>query len=208
MGTQTAEYDAAADRFLFGIYGCKGNPAGVLVVDAELKKASRHLGHGNVGLLHIGGRLYVGGFNRGAPGNGGKIYPAPSGMLDDSTLYVPVKKGGCVRFFFEGNGGTDWTDAGFKFVADGYKVLPRHNAAFVPAKESPTVWPAVGIGGKRRVFLPDLARGVRRAAQYNETLSFHLPGKPEDLGKDAAASAAVEAIRREASKMGVKVLGL
>ena len=55
--------------------------------------------------------------------------------------------------------------------------------------------------------IPELVRGVRRAAECEETLSFHVPGLgPEDVAKDARLSDAVEAIRREAARLNVKIL--
>ncbi len=76
MGIQTAEWDAAAGRFLFGIYGGKGNPTGVVVTDANLAAPVRHVGPGNVGLLHIGGRFFVGGMRYVEDGCEGWIEPA------------------------------------------------------------------------------------------------------------------------------------
>ena len=209
MGIQTAEYDASSRRFLFGIYGGKGNPPGVIVTDADLSIVSRHVGPGGLGLVRIGGRLYVGGMRNWADGCEGWIVPAPR-LTDAATRYVPAKNSGNghVRFFFEGRHGADWDDAGYVFGPDGYRPLSEHKAAFVPAQETPETWPAVGLGGNRPMSVPDLIRGVRRAAECGETLSFHLPGDRTELPKDAALSAAVDAICREAAALKVPVSGL
>ena len=207
MGIQTAEWDAAANRFLFGIYGCKGNPPGVIVTDAGLSAPVRHTGPGNVGLLHIKGRLFAGGTGHQEGECSGWIAPMADDALSEATRYVPPKSDGsaCVRFFFEGRKGADWEDAGYVFCSSGYKQLSRYNAAFVRKGDSPSVWPAVGIGGQRAMSVPDLLRGVRRAAEFGETLSFHLPGNVADMSKDPALSAAVDAIRREAAALNVRV---
>ena len=208
MGIQTAEWDGAANRFLFGIYGGKGNPQGTLVTDANLSGTLRHTTVGGIALLHIGGRLYAGGSRRLKEGHEGWIEPAPEGALGDDTRYVPAKSRGkaCVRFFYEGLHTTDWKDSGFVFTVSGYKPLTEHDDAFVSQKAEPTIWPAVGIGGKRPVSIPDLVRGVRRAAECEETLSFHVPGcGPEDVAKDAELAEAVDAMRREAERLNVRV---
>ena len=210
MGIQTAEWDAAVGRFLFGIYGGKGNPPGVVVTDADLAAPVRHIGPGNVGLLHVGGRLFVGGMRYVKGGCEGWIEPAAEYALADAARYIPAESdgGACVRFFFEGRHGSDWNDAGYDFDSSGYTQLSEYKPAFVPNGEMPRVWPAVGIGGKRPMSVPDLVRGVRRAAECGETLSFHLPGDSSDIAEDASLSEAVGAICREASALGVRIVGL
>ena len=80
--------------------------------------------------------------------------------------------------------------------------------AFVTNGETPRVWPAVGIGGGRPMSVPDLLRGVRRAAECGETLSFHLPKDISDISGDASLSEAVDAICREAAALGVRIVGI
>ena len=47
------------DRFFFGIYGAKDNPAGVLACSADLKTFHRHHGGGAVGMATINGKFYM-----------------------------------------------------------------------------------------------------------------------------------------------------
>ena len=138
----------------------------------------------------------------------GWIEPAAEDALSDASRYVPVKSAGdaCIRFFYEGRHGSDWNDAGYDFGSSGYGQLSECNSAFVQSGRKPTVWPAVGIGGKRPMSVPELVRGVRRAAECEETLSFHVPGcSPDDVAKDAELADAVDAMRREAERLNVRV---
>ena len=83
------------------------------------------------------------------------------------------------------------------------------NALFVSAKAAKNCneFPAVGIGGGKEFYTPDLVRGVHRAALFNETFSLHLPGTPETLKDSPALTAAIEAVTSEATRLGVKVIG-
>ncbi len=66
-------------------------------------------------------------------------------------------------------------------------------------------FPAVGVGGGREFWTPDLVRGVHRAAAHGEVFSLHVPGTPDSLKGDAALSAAVDAVVREANRLGCTV---
>ena len=58
MGIQTAAYEDG--RFLFGIYGGKGNPAGVIEVDGDFTGYVRYTGAGSEGILRLNGMYYLG----------------------------------------------------------------------------------------------------------------------------------------------------
>lgn len=58
MGIQTAAYEDG--RFLFGIYGNKSNPPGVIAVEDDLSSWSRYTGSGSLGILRLGDKYYVG----------------------------------------------------------------------------------------------------------------------------------------------------
>ena len=70
-----------------------------------------------------------------------------------------------------------------------------------------TAFPAVGVNGNREFWTPDLVRGVHRAALCDEVFSLHLPGTPQSLKDDAKLAAAVDAVTREAERLGVKIVG-
>ena len=95
------------------------------------------------------------------------------------------------------------------FNNDGNKPIFSQNAPFVSAKAAKKCkeFPAVGIGGGKEFYTTDLVRGVHRAALHNEVFSIHLPGTPDALKGDAALAAAVEAVTREAARLGVTVIG-
>lgn len=57
LGIQTASWEK--DRFFFGIYGAKDNPAGVLACSADLQTFHRHRGGGAVGMATINGKFYM-----------------------------------------------------------------------------------------------------------------------------------------------------
>lgn len=206
MGIQTAAYEEG--RFLFGIYGDKGNPSGVLVVADDLKTWTRYTGPGNVGILRFGGRYYVGGTGRDpkTKGNTGCIQYVP-GFLGDASRYVPPRAGGTVRLFFAGRDTAGWTDSGYALIANGYRPLSRFDAAYRPAGETATgSVAAVCLGTGHAYSVPDLVRGVRRAAAENETIAFSFAGTPETVAADAGLTAALAAIRREAAALDVPVV--
>ena len=58
LGIQTATF--MDGEFLFGIYGGKGNPGGVLRCSPDFKTIRRYTSGGAVGFAKIGGRVYTG----------------------------------------------------------------------------------------------------------------------------------------------------
>ena len=210
MGIQTAAHED--DTFYFGIYGSKGDPAGVLACPDDLGSHRRYTCRGSVGILKLDGAYYVG--NTPTDKKTGrrtgyltrqKAFPDPKSRF----VLAPTGKGE-LRLFFAGRDAASWKDAGYAFNNDGNKPIFSQNALFVSAKAAATCaeFPAVGIGGGKAFYTPDLVRGVHRAALHGETFSLHLPGTPESLKGDAALAAAVEAVTREAKRLGVTVVGL
>lgn len=208
MGIQTAAYEEG--RFLFGIYGGSGNPAGVIAVEDDLKTWRRYTGQGSVGILRLDGGYYVGVtcHDRKKGGHNGYIERVP-GFCTEKFRYSPPRNGGRIRIFFAGRDKTGWTDCGYALAADGYRPLTKFAAAFRPladASKSPV--PAVCIGSGHAYSLPDLVRGVRRAAECDEELAICFAGVPEQVADDERLSAALSAIRREAAALGLAVHGL
>ncbi len=209
MGIQTAAHEDGT--FFFGIYGAQGDPSGVLACPEDLSSFTRYTGAGNVGIIKLDGAYYLGGVRRNKKTNRNcgyllrqKAFPAPK-----NAFALARTDKGELRLFFEGRDAAGWKDAGYVFNNDGNKPLFSRDAAFVPAKAAATctAFPAVGIGGGREFYTPDLLRGVHRAALHNEVFSLHVPGTPDTLKGDAALAAAVEAVTREAARLGVKVIG-
>jgi len=209
MGIQTAHWFNG--RFLFGIYGGKGNPSGVLECPADLSSFVRRVTPGNVGILDLCGVLYAANSRKQiVPGieklrHSGSISPCP--QLLTGEPYVPVKNGGMLRLFCPQDGTNGWFDCGYALTANGYRPLTAYAEAFVPAKKIPAVIPAVGIGGSCSYSAPDMVRGVRRAAQQDELLAFHILGTAEEAAHDEKLKAALSAVLAEAEKLGVRVLG-
>jgi hypothetical protein len=58
LGIQTATI--MDGEFLFGIYGGKGNPGGILRCSLDFKNLRRYVGGGSVGFAKINGRVYTG----------------------------------------------------------------------------------------------------------------------------------------------------
>ena len=133
-----------------------------------------------------------------------KAFPDPKSRF----ALAPTGKGE-LRLFFEGRDTSGWKDAGYVFNNDGNKPIFSQNALFVSAKAAKMCkkFLAVGIGGGKEFYTPALVRGVHRAALHGETFSLHLPGTPDSLKGDAALAAAVEAVTRDAARLGVKVVG-
>ena len=209
MGIQTAAHED--DTFYFGIYGSKGNPSGVLASPDDLSSYTRYTGPGSVGIIKLDGAYYLGGTGRdkATKRNTGhlvrqKTFPDPK----KAFALAPTGKG-WLRIFFEGRDTSGWKDAGYVFNNDGNKPIFSQDALFVSAKVAAACkeFPAVGIGGGKEFYTPDLVRGVHRAALHREVFSLHLPGTPDSLKGDAALAAAVEAVTREAERLGVKVIG-
>ena len=209
MGIQTAAYEDGT--FYFGIYGSKGDPSGVIACSGDLSSWKRYTCGGSVGILKLDGAYYVGGSptDRKTGRRTGylarqKAFPDPKSRF----ALAPTGKGE-LRLFFEGRDTSGWKDAGYVFNNDGNKPIFSQNALFVSAKAAAACkdFPAVGIGGGKEFYTPDLVRGVHRAALHREVFSLHLPGTPDSLKGDVALAAAVEAVTREAARLGVKVIG-
>ena len=208
MGIQTAAHED--DTFYFGIYGSKGDPSGVLASPDDLSSYTRYTGAGSVGIIKLDGAYYLGGTGRDkkTKRNTGhlvrqKVFPDPK----KAFALAPTGKG-WLRLFFEGRDTSGWKDAGYVFNNDGNKPIFSQDALFVSMKVAAACkeFPAVGIGGGKEFYTPDLVRGVHRAALHNEVFSLHLPGTPDTLKGDAALAAAVGAVTREAGRLGVKVI--
>ena len=209
MGIQTAAHED--NTFYFGIYGSKGDPSGVLACPDDLSSYTRYTGAGSVGIIKLDGAYYLGGTGRdkATKRNTGhlvrqKAFPDPKKAFS----LAPTGKG-WLRIFFEGRDTSGWKDAGYVFNNDGNKPIFSQDALFVSAKAAAACkeFPAVGIGGGKEFYTPDLVRGVHRAALHREVFSLHLPGTPDSLKGDAALAAAVEAVTREAGRLGVTVIG-
>ena len=209
MGIQTAAYEDGT--FYFGIYGSKGDPSGVLACPGDLSSWKRYTCGGSVGILKLDGAYYVG----SSPTD--KKTGRRTGYLTRQKAFPDPQKAfslartdkGELRLFFEGRDTSGWKDAGYVFNNDGNKPIFSQDALFVPVKGAAKrkEFPAVGIGGDKEFYTPDLVRGVHRAALHNEVFSLHLPGTPDSLKGDAALAAAVEAVTRDAARLGVKVVG-
>ena len=209
MGIQTAAYED--DTFYFGIYGSKGDPSGVIACPGDLSSWKRYTCGGSVGILKLDGAYYVGGSPTDKKTGRRTGYLARQKTFPDpkkAFALAPTGKG-WLRIFFEGRDTSGWKDAGYVFNNDGNKPIFSQDALFVPVKGAAKCkeFPAVGIGGGKEFYTPDLVRGVHRAALHGETFSLHLPGTPDSLKGDAALAAAVEAVTREAARLGVKVIG-
>jgi len=211
MGIQTAAFEDG--KFLFGIYGCSGDPSGVLVCPRDLGSFVRRLGSGDVGILKLGNDYWTGRVLLDADGrNKGCLVRVP-GYPASETAYEPKRTGrGAVRIFFEGVDRTGWTDSGYALESDGYRPLvnvDRNLGVFFSAGElsrQGAVLRAVGIGGNRSYSAPDLVRAIRRVAETGEAFAVHVVGTPDEAAKDAKLSAALEAVCKEAESLGVKVV--
>ena len=209
MGIQTAAYEDG--RFLFGIYGASGDTGGVLSCPADLSTFVRYIGRGSTGIMKLDGAYYVGGSKKDKESGRFTGWIVRDEKFQSSNrLYCAKPRGrGELRLFFDGRDTSGWKDSGHLFDNNGNKPIFSQNQLFVPAKAASacTEFPAVGIGGERKFWTPDLVRGVRRAAEGNETFSLHMPGTPATLKNDPELAAAVDATVREAKRLGVKVVG-
>ena len=209
MGIQTAAHED--NTFYFGIYGSKGDPSGVIACSGDLSSWKRYTCGGSVGILKLDGAYYVGGSPTDKKTGRRTGYLARQKTFPDpkKTFALAPTGKGWLRIFFEGRDTSGWKDAGYVFNNDGNKPIFSQNALFVSAKAAAACkdFPAVGIGGGKEFYTPDLVRGVHRAALHREVFSLHLPGTPDTLKGDAALAAAVEAVTREAARLGVKVIG-
>ena len=209
MGIQTAAFEDG--RFLFGIYGGTGDPAGTLECPPTLDSFVRRTGPGAVGILKLNGEFWTGSVFRGEKDqklHRGKIVRRHGFPVVEKS-YRPATGRGMIRIFYEGRDTSGWTDAGYRFDPDGNAPLfaPRDAQPYVSARKvETTAWvPAVGIGGDRPYQLNDCVRGVRRVAATGEFLAFHVPGTQETLSSDPKAAATVKAILAEAERLGVRV---
>lgn len=201
MGIQTASFDRG--RFLFGVYGWKGNPPGLLVCDPELKGFRRSTVNGSVGILRLNGRLYVAQTNCDDFGNNARGALVPAQEPDESTDYRPARRGGKVVVaanLRERISGRPLADVGFRRGVNSYVPLYVEERAFCPVALYPTNSPVAAfvIGCEGAPSARELARGVRRAAAENEVMTIAV-------ADSAAARESLEAVRREASALGVPV---
>lgn len=195
MGIQTAHYEDG--RFYFGIYGGKGDPAGVLECPADLASYRRWNGGGNMGIVKIGGRWWVGRGRHDAKGNSGGLRVV-DGFPQSGGEYAPERTGkGEVRFYRDGDAG--WVESGYELIEVGYNPLFNPKVPGVYLGKSAALFTnvvkAVTIGEGRTYSIPDLVRGVRRVAVTDEVIAFHIAAD--------ADPAAVKAVRDEAEKLGV-----
>ena len=208
MGIQTAAHEDGT--FYFGIYGSKGDPSGILACPEDLSSYSRYTGGGSVGILKLDGAYYVGKTHRDKKTGANRGMIVRQSEFPDPKKRYEVKRTGKgeLRIFFEGLGKTGWKDGGYVFNNNGNKPIFSRDALFVPVAKAAKCaeFPAVGVGGGREFWTPDLVRGVHRAAAHGEVFSLHVPGTPDSLKGDAALSAAVDAVVREANNLGVKVV--
>ena len=201
MGIQTAAFEDG--RFLFGIYGEDGNPGGLLECPADLSSVTRRLGPGDVGLLKLGGDWWTARTPRGARGGHRGVLSRRAGFPANCPVYAPSPTGkGALKVFFEGRDATGWTDCGYRLAPDGYKAMTNARA-YVPRAGAAGAFPAAGIGGARPYSLPDVLRGVRRAAVRDEVFSLHVPGTPATLAADPRLAATLRAARAEAERLGM-----
>ena len=105
------------------------------------------------------------------------------------------------RVFYEGRDTTGWKDCGYELPEDGWQSLVTVGSAF--SHPTNTVLAAVGIGGGRRYSLPDLQRGLRRAAATGRILALHVPGTPQSVKADRRLSETLAALEAEARRLGI-----
>ena len=207
MGIQTAAYED--NTFYFGIYGSKGDPSGVIACPDDLSSYKRYTCGGSVGILKLDGAYYVGSTPTDKKTGRRTGYLTRQKEFPDKPFTLARTGKGELRLFFEGRDTSGWKDAGYVFNNNGNKPLFSRDTLFVSAKAAKKCkeFPAVGIGGDKEFYTPDLVRGVHRAALHGDTYSLHLPGTPETLKDTPALAAAVDAVTREAKRLGVKVVG-
>lgn len=209
MGIQTAAYED--NTFYFGVYGTKGNPAGVIACPDNLFSYSRYICPGSVGIVKLDGAYYLGStpLDKKTKRHKGmlirqKTFPDPKKRFE-----IPRTGKGELRIFFEGRDKTGWKDSGYVFDRDSNKPVFASAKAFVRTSEAAKCkeFPAVSLCGGRKFWTPELVRGVHRATWHDEVFSLVFPGTPESLKNDAGMSAAFESVVREAERLGVKVTG-
>ena len=211
MGIQTAAHED--DTFYFGVYGSKGDPSGVLACPEDLSSYKRYTCGGSVGILKLDGAYYVGGTSHvNGKGKGKRRFTGHLVRQKEfpGKPYTLARTGkGELRLFFEGRDSSGWKDSGYVFDNNGNKPIFSQDRLFVAAREAPAreELPAVCIGAGKEFYTPDLVRGVHRAAMHGEVYSLHLPGTPATLKDAPDLAAAVDAVTREAARLGVKVTG-
>ena len=211
MGIQTAAFEDG--RFLFGIYGCSGDPAGTLECPRDLSRFVRRRGPGDVGIVKLHGEYWTGKIGWDAQGrNCGSLVRKP-GYPGSEDVYEPRRTGkGAVRLFFDGDGTSGWRDSGYRLTADGYHPLCNADPSgeiYFPASrlDEPTATlPAVGIGSDRSYSAPDLVRAVRRVAETGEAFAVHASGTAGTVKDDQKLDGALKALQAEAMKLGVRVV--
>ncbi len=209
MGIQTAAYED--DTFYFGIYGTKGDPAGVLACPGDLSTSTRYIGGGSVGIVKLDGAYYLGGTAMDKTTNRHNGWLVRQGAFPaKKNGYLLSRTGkGQLRLFFDGRDASGWKDAGYVFNNNGNSPVFSQNAPFVPVRAAAKCkeFQAVGISEDRAFWIPDLVRGIHRAAQHDEVFSLHVPGTPKSLKNSPALATAVATLQREAEILGVTVVG-
>ena len=207
MGIQTAEFEDG--NFFFGIYGGKGNPPGVLKVSPDFGSCERFTGFGSIAIIKLDGKFYTGRATRNPDTKGQQGAVVRDGdFCAASKRYAPAKNGGELRVFYSDRDVGKWEDCGYCLRPDGYRPLTQFDAVFLPVAASSAgagKTPAVCIDAQHSYSLPDLVRGVRRAAEQNESLCVCLPGSPETVAADKKLSGALAAVIGEAERLGMKV---
>jgi len=206
MGIQTAAFEDG--RFLFGLYGGKGSPGGVLTCPRDLSSFVRRRGPGDVGIVKLRDGFWTGRTLRGSAPKKcrGEIVFSP-GYPESEAAYEPKFTGkGELRVFFGDAATNGWTDCGYELTTNGYHPLMQAKEAFTSAKDAAKVAavPTVELAKGRNYSASDLVRGIRRTAENDEVLAVHFPAKAE-LAKDAKLSAAYDAMMCECKALGVKV---
>ena len=212
MGIQTAAFEDG--RFLFGVYGCTGDPSGVITAPTSLDSFERWRDRGDVGMVKLEGDYFTGATPRVEKGSGGwcgRLLRAKDFPHKRYVAPTAVGKGRLV-VFFEGRDKTGWKDCGYELSANGYKPLcadpVKEPHVKVAAAAKMRELPAVGIGGTRGYSAPDIVRAMRRAAELDEVLALHVPGTPETVREDVVLETTLDAVRAEAKRLGIKVEGL
>ena len=211
MGIQTAAFEDG--RFIFGIYGCPGDPSGSLECPRDLSSFVRRLGPGDVGIVKLGGTYWTGRTRAGAgKSHCGWIVRSPDYPSCEPSAEPKWTGRGAVRVFFEGREPSGWQDSGYGLAANGYRPLCNADPSLCVffAKEvlddSQMTVPAVGVGGGRAYSAADLVRAVRRVAATDEGFALHVAGTPEDVRGDAKLFEALGALRKESQRLGVRVV--
>ena len=207
MGVQTAAFEDG--KFYLGIYGGKGNPPGVLRVAEDFSSFERFTGKGNVGMIKLDGSWFVGVADVNAEtGKQVGYVKAADGFCSNARRYAPAKNGGELRIFFAGQDKGKWVDCGYRLRPDGYRPLTQFKDVFLAngKKKQKNKMPAVCLAETIDFSIPDLVRGVRRAAEQNEALAICFPGNRETIKTDPKFAGVLAAVIREAKSLGVKIV--